>query len=75
MRTLSGGNKDPHVQGILDPKNQDRMKRRKPGVVHTNCDDLMKKWSGCQRWWDVSNDWKSLVKTAEGLCKRTLGER
>ena len=41
-------------------------------MVHTNCDNLMMKWSGCQRRWDVSNDWKSLVKTAEGLCKRTL---
>ena len=30
------------------------------------------KWSSCQRWWDVSKDWKSFVKTAEELCKRTL---
>ena len=58
---------------ILDPKNQDRMKRRRAGVVHTNWDNLMMKWSGSQRWWEVSNDWKSFVKMAEDLCKRTLG--
>ena len=59
---------------ILDPKNQDRMKRRKAGVVHTNWDNLMVRWSGSQRWWEVSNDWKSFVKTAEELCTRTLGK-
>ena len=32
----------------------------------------MMKWSGCQRWWEVSNDKKSLVKTAEELCKIIL---
>ena len=57
---------------ILDPTNQDRMKRRRAGVVHTNWHNLMTKWSGSQRWWAVSNDWKSFVKTAEDLCKRTL---
>ena len=35
---------------ILDPKNQDRMKRRRAGVVHTNWDNLMMKWNGSQRW-------------------------
>ena len=30
------------------------------------------KSSGCQRWWEVSNDWKSFVKTVEELCKRIL---
>ena len=57
---------------ILDPENQDRMKRRRAGVVHTNWDKLMMKWSGCQRWWEVSKDWKSFVKTAEELRKRSL---
>ena len=57
---------------VLDPKNQNRMTRRRAGVVHTNWDNLMIKWSGCQRWWEISNDWKSLVKTAEELCKRIL---
>ena len=62
---------------VLDPKNQDRMRRRRSGVVHTNWDNLMVKWSGSQRWWEVSNDWKSydwksFVKTAKDLCKRTL---
>ena len=57
---------------ILDPKNQDRMKRRRAGVVHTIWDNLMMKWSGSQRWWDVSNDWKSFVQTAEDWCRRTL---
>ena len=33
---------------ILDPKNQDKMKRRRVGVVHTNWDSLMVKWSGSQ---------------------------
>ena len=49
------------------------MKRRRAGVVHTNWDNLMMKWSGSQSWWEVSNDWKSFVKTAEDLRKRTLG--
>ena len=57
---------------VMDPKNQDWMKRRRAGVVHTHFDNLMMKWSGCQRWWEVSNDWKSFVKTAEELCKRIL---
>ena len=57
---------------VLDPKNQDRVKRSRAGVVHTNWDNLMMKWSGCQRWWRVSNDWTSCVKTAEKLCKRIL---
>ena len=35
---------------VLDPKNQDRMERRKAGVVQTNWDNLKVKWSGCQRW-------------------------
>ena len=58
---------------ILDPENQDRMKRRRAGVVHTNWDNLMVKWSGSQRWWEVSKDWKSFVQTAEDLRKRTFG--
>ena len=33
----------------------------------------MVKWSGSQRWWEVSKDWKSFVQTAEDLRKRTLG--
>ena len=57
---------------ILDLTNQDRMKTRRACVVHTNWDNLMMKWSGCQRLWEVSNDRKSFVKTAEELCKRTL---
>ena len=57
---------------ILDPTSQDRMKRRRAGVVHTDWDNLMLKWSGCQRLRAFSNDLKSFVKTEEGLCKRTL---
>ena len=57
---------------VLDLENQDRMKRRRAAVVHTNWDNLMMKWSGCQRWWEFSNDWKSFVKTALELCKRIL---
>ena len=34
----------------------------------------MVKWSCNQKWCEVSNDWKSLVTTAEELCKRTLGK-
>ena len=26
----------------------------------------------CQRWWEVSKDWKSFVRTAEELRRRTL---
>ena len=52
---------------ILDLEKQDRIRRRRAGVVHTNWDSLLRKWSGCQTWWRVSNDWRSLVKTAEEL--------
>ena len=41
-------------------------------MVHTNWDNLWTKWSGSQRWWKVSKDWKSFIKTAEELCKRNL---
>ena len=37
---------------VLDPRNQDRMKRRRAGVVHTHWDNLWTKWSGDQRWWE-----------------------
>ena len=57
---------------FLDPKNQDKMKRRRAGVVHTNWDNLWTKWSGSQRWWEGFEDWKSFIKTAEELCKRNL---
>ena len=59
---------------ILDPKNQDRMNRRRAGVVHANWDNLMLKWSGSQKWWEVSKDGISFVKTAEDLRERTLKE-
>ena len=57
---------------ILGPKNHDKRKRRRAGVVHTNWDNLWIKWSGCQRWWEVSKHWKSFVRTAEELCRRSL---
>ena len=57
---------------ILDPRNQDKMKRRRAGVVHTNWDHLWTKWNGNQRWWEGLGDWKSFKKTAEELCRRTL---
>ena len=50
---------------ILDPQNHDKVRRRRAGVVHTNWDNLWMKWTGCQRWWEVSKDWKRFVKTAE----------
>ena len=57
---------------ILDPKNQDKMKRRRAGVVHTNWDYLMFKWANSQRWWEASKDWESFVTITEELCKRSL---
>ena len=48
------------------------MKRRRAGVVHTNWDNLWTRWSGNQRWWEGSGDWKSFVKTAEDLCRKIL---
>ena len=33
----------------------------------------MLKWTGTQRGWETSNDCESFEKTAEDLCKRTLG--
>ena len=44
-------------------------------MVHTNWDNLLMKWSGSKRWWDVSDDWTGFVKTAEELCKITLERR
>ena len=62
---------------ILDPKNQDKMTRRRAGVVHTNWDNLMFKWANSQRWWEASKDWESFdwesfVIITEELCKRCL---
>ena len=53
----------------LDPNNQNKTKRRGAGVVHTNCDNLMTKWSGLQRWWETSKGWDSFRRTAEEICK------
>ena len=44
---------------ILVPKNQDKMKRRRAGVVHTNWDKLMFKWANSRRWREASKDWES----------------
>ena len=41
-------------------------------MVHTNWDNLWRRWSGSQRWWEVSKDCKSYLKTAEDLCRGTL---
>ena len=41
---------------ILDPRNQDKIKRRRAGLVHTNWDHLWTKWSGNQRWWEGLED-------------------
>ena len=49
---------------ILDPKNHEKMKRRRVGVVHTNWDTVWMKWSGCQRWWEVTKDWKKLTENS-----------
>ena len=51
---------------ILDPKHHDKMRRRRAGVVHTNWHNLRMKWSGCQRWWEVT-------KRLEKLCKNSWG--
>ena len=57
---------------VLDPRNQDRMKRRRAGVVHTNWDNLWTKWSGNQRWWEGLSDWKRFFETSEEICKKSL---
>ena len=57
---------------LLDPRNQNKMKRRRAGVVHTNWDSLMTRWSGCRRWWESCKGWENFVKAAEELCKRAL---
>ena len=59
---------------LLGPRNQNKMKRRRAGVVHTNWDSLTTKWSGCQRWWDSCKGWESFVSAAEELCKRAPKE-
>ena len=57
---------------ILDPRNQNKMKRRRAGGAHTNWDNLWTKWSGSQRWWEGLGDWKRFIKTAEETRKRSL---
>ena len=57
---------------LLDPRSQNKMKRRRAGVVHTNWDSLVTKWSGCQRWWDSCTRWENFVSVAEELGKRAL---
>ena len=54
---------------LLDPRSQNKMKRRRAGVVHTNWDSLVTKWSGCQRWWDSCTRWENFVSAAEDLGK------
>ena len=39
---------------LLDPKKQNKTKRRRAGVAHTNWDNLMTKWSDSQRWRETS---------------------
>ena len=41
-------------------------------MVHTNWDNLWIRWTECQRWWEVSKDCKSFVKTADEVRRRTL---
>ena len=60
---------------ILDPKTQDRMKRRRAGVVHTTWDNLMMKWNGTQTWWEFSNDWKKLREDGRGYVHKNPGKR
>ena len=55
---------------LLDPRNQNEMKRRRVGVAHTTWDNFMTKGSGCQRWWDSCKGWESFVRAAEEVCKR-----
>ena len=43
---------------VPDPENQDKMKRRRTGVVHTTQDKIFMKWSGCKRWLEFSEDWE-----------------
>ena len=47
-----------------------QMKRRRTGVVHTNWDSLIMKWSGSQRWWETTQGagtvlWAQQKKSAE----------
>ena len=56
---------------LLGPRNQ-KMKRRRASVVHTNWDSPMTRWSGCQRWWESCKGREKFVKVAEELCKRAL---
>ena len=62
----------PSCAKIVDPKNQDKTKRRKAGVMQTKWDNTWTKWSGNQRWWEGSGDWKSFTKTATDLRRRAL---
>ena len=57
---------------LLDPRNQNKMKRMRAGVVLTSWDSLTTKWSGCKRWWESRKGWESLVSAAEELCTRAF---
>ena len=57
---------------LLGPRNQNKMKRRSAGFVHTNLTALWWKRSGCQRWWESCKGWESFVKAVEELSAKEL---
>ena len=57
---------------LLDPKNKNKMTRKRAGVVYTSWDSLMTRWSDLFRWWETDKDWDSFVMTAEEVCGRKL---
>ena len=60
---------------LLDPRNQNKMKRMRAGVPHTNWDSLMKKRSGDQRWWESYKGWESFAKAARRAVQKSCKKR
>ena len=41
------------------------MKRRRTGAACTNEDNMLSRWSGSRRSWEMDKDWDSFVCAAE----------
>ena len=50
---------------VFDQRKKNKMKRRRARTAYTNWDNLMKKWSGTSRWWEVDKDWIKFVSAVE----------
>ena len=48
------------------------MKRRRTGAACTNEDNMLSRWSGSRRSWEMDKDWDSFVCAAEQVSEGSL---